>query len=171
MREWHPTDGELARLSGERTGGRVLGHVRSCARCRRVVADYDWLQGELAETLTSVVDEVPVPRSAWWELQDKLLDSKRSQSARIHISAVVSAGMIVCLLLYVPGFMRPSAAAQALQPEPSVRPTPIVVTEPTGAGTGSLSSRTSAAWIVSRQASQSPAPPAAPLPTPPDSGP
>jgi hypothetical protein len=169
MRECHPTDGELARLSDKRTGGGVSEHVRSCARCRRVLADYDWLQGELAETLAGVADTVPVRRSAWPELQDKILDSKRRQSVRMHVSAMTSAAMAICLLLYVPAFIRPSAAGQALQPKPSVRPTPIVVTEPTGDGSRSPSSGTSATWIAFRQAPRSSAAPAlAPLPTPPD---
>jgi hypothetical protein len=152
-----------------RTGGGVSEHVRSCARCRRVLADYDWLQGELAETLAGVADTVPLRRSAWRELQDKMFDSRRRQSVRMHISAMTSAAMAICLLLCVPGFLRPSAVAQLLQPGPSVRPTPIVATEPTGDGSRSLSSGTSAAWIVSREASRSwPDPALAPLPTPPD---
>jgi hypothetical protein len=174
MREWHPRDSKLAGLTGESIDDRILEHVRCCARCRSVVADYDWLQEELAGTLTGVVSDGPVPRSAYWELQDRLLESSRRQSVRIQLSAVVRAAMVVCVLLCVPGFMRPAAAAQALQPEASLRPTPMVVAESVGACGRSLPATTSATVAVSRPAlhwPSSPAPALAPLPTPPDSEP
>jgi hypothetical protein len=174
MREGHPRDSELAGLSGESFDDGILEHVRCCARCRSVVADYDWLQEELAGTLTRVVSDVAVPRSAWWELQDRLLESSRRQSVRIQLSAVVGAAMVVCLLLCVPGFIRPAAAAQALQPEASLRPTPMVVAEPAGVCGRSLPATTSAVVTVPRPASHSqssPAPALVPLPTPPDSEP
>jgi hypothetical protein len=168
MTQWHPTDVELAGLSGESAARGLLGHIRGCARCRSVVADYRWLQGEVAETLKSVANEVPTPRSQWREVQGRLLGSRNRQATVAQVSAVVSAAMALCLLLSVPGFLRPSTATQTLQPGVPLRPTPLAVTEPVGVESGHLPSRVSAGPAVLLSVSQeSPAPGVQPLPTPP----
>jgi hypothetical protein len=169
MKEWHPTDVELARLSGKGTASGNLEHIHSCTRCRSVMADYDWLQGELAETLKSVANEVPVPQAAWSEMQDRLLERKHCQVVRIQVSAVTSAVMVLCLLLWAPGFMKPTAAAQTVPPEVLMRPTPIVATELAGPGERSWSSGASSMLTASRSdARLSPAPALAPSPASPD---
>jgi hypothetical protein len=170
MRDWHPAEGELAGLSSEPAGGGILEHVRFCARCRSVLADHNWLQQELSEALRSVANEICVPRPAWWEVQGLLLENRRRQSLRTQVSAAVSAAVAVCVLLCVPGFMRPAAVARGLQPEVSVRPTPVMVPQPSLVRGTSRSSRTSAVLTVSRSASESSRGPAlVPLPTPPGS--
>jgi hypothetical protein len=172
MSGWHPKHAELARLSGEGRGDAILGHVCSCDSCGRVVADHGWLQDRLAGTLEGIASEIPVPQSAWREVRDTVQESKRRQLVRIQLSAVVSAAMVVCLLLCVPGFMRPAATAPVLRPEVALRPTPTVVTEATGACNGSLTSGRLEVLTVSRlDAQPSPAPALAPLPMPLDSGP
>ena len=170
MREWHPTDYELVQLSGGSPTCEDLEHVRSCARCRSVVSEYDWLEGALGETLNSFAREIPVRRSEWWQVQNRLVERRRRQSIRIQMSALTSAAMVVCLLLCAPVLTKPAVAAQALEPEPALRPTPIVVPKPTGAGRQSVLLGTASVFTVSRPVTDSSLAPAlVPLPTPPGS--
>jgi hypothetical protein len=169
MIEWHPTDFQLASLSdeGASSGGRK--HIRSCARCRSAVADYEWLEAELAATLETAAKRARSPRATWWELQNRLNESRHLQVVRLRASAVLSAAMTVCLLLCAPSLIKPAAAAQAPRPAVSVRPTPIAIAESTEGVDGSLSSRTSTLLTALGTAQQSSvAPSLVPLPTPPD---
>jgi hypothetical protein len=169
MTQCHLSDVELAKLSGGTAADDLAGHVRSCARCRSVVADFDWLQGELAETLKSVVNEVSVPSPGWREVQGKLLESRCRQAVMAQVSALVSAAVVLSLLLFVPGFLKPATAGAGLQPGVALRPTPVAVAVPTGATGGFPLSGTSAGPALSRSVMRaSLVPGVQALPTPPD---
>jgi hypothetical protein len=170
MRTWHPRDVELATLSDQGAEDGGGNHIRLCARCRRVVSEYEWLQVELSGTLEMEVHQVHLPQAQWWEVRKKIGDARNREVARVRASALLSAAMVVSLLLGVPSFIKPPVAAQALQPQISVRPTPIAMTEAAGAAGASLSSRASTPWAASGTGTQqSPAAPSAvPIPSPPE---
>jgi hypothetical protein len=169
MSEWHPLDVELARLGSEGAGDGVWVHVHACSRCQRVLADDEWLEERLAGTLKRVGSRIPVPQPMWRAVRSRTRVEKHRESVRMQASAVVTGAMIVCLLLCIPGVMRPGAAAVVAVEEVPPRPTPTAVTEATEAVGSTLFSRRSAVAAVARPASQSsPDPAPAPLPTPPD---
>ena len=72
MSETHPKEIELARFEDGEASTGVAEHLRWCARCRSVVADYRWLQGEVTATLALAADSVPVPRPKWWAVCESL---------------------------------------------------------------------------------------------------
>ena len=122
MNETHLRDTELARLSDGETS-EVTEHLRWCARCRSTLADYRWLEGELAATLTMVANAVPVPRPRWGAVQGRLAASQRRQATgwRASFASVVLA---VCFALLAPAFLSPVGVAQTRQPRVVVVPTP-----------------------------------------------
>ncbi|MBE9509214.1 MAG: hypothetical protein IMY86_14340, partial [Chloroflexi bacterium] len=123
MNETHLRDTELARLSDGETGAEVTEHLRWCVRCRSTLADYRWLEGELAATLAMVANAVPVPRPRWWAVQGRLAASQRRQATgwRASFASVVLA---VCFALLAPTFLSPVGATQTRQPRVVVVPTP-----------------------------------------------
>jgi anti-sigma factor RsiW len=172
MNEWHPLDSQLAGLGDPDVCGEVSAHVRACPRCRRVVAAYDWLEVELAETLKDTVQEVVLPQSPWWKLRTSWIEARRRRAVSIRTSALVSAVLVLCLLLCGPGFLRPAVGGGLVQPSVHVRPTPEAPAKATGAGDPTQPSQASALLPSSRMVFQtSSAPALVPLPTPPDEGP
>ncbi len=136
MRERHPREIELARLN-DREAGKIIDaemaeHLRWCAYCRSAVADYDWLQGEIADTL-AMAAEVPVPRPQWWAVQERVFTSRQRQITGWRISALSSAVLAICLMLRIvpirSAFPIQSATVAALTslPEPMVAPAPVTV--------------------------------------------
>ena len=137
MRERHPREIELARLSdGEAVSAEMAEHLRWCARCRSAVADYDWLQGEIAVTLAAAA-EIPAPRPQWWAVRERVFASQRRQITGWRISALSSVVLAVCLMFSA--FPMQSATVAALttfpsgrsplgaSPEPMVAPAPVTV--------------------------------------------
>jgi hypothetical protein len=122
----HLRDTELACLSdGLSEGGMDAGaaeHLRWCARCRSALADYRWLQGELAASLAVAADAVVVPRPRWRAVQGQLR-TRRRQAAGWRASAFAGVALAICFLLLVP-VLSPVAAAQSL-------PYPAMATAPT----------------------------------------
>ena len=172
MTHWHPTNVELAGLSDQGSTDRVARHVRSCARCRRVVSEFGWLDSRLGDTLVDVAEGLPVPRSAWCVVSDRLEAARHRLLVRRQLSAVASAALVVCVLLSVPGFIRPATVAPGLQPSIALRPTPTVDAVPLGGEGGVAPSGTSSVVTAPRQATGPMEGPAlVPQPTPPESMP
>jgi hypothetical protein len=171
MMHRHPGAVALARLSAEESASGVARHVRSCARCRRVVSDFGWLDGRLADTLAGVAEELPAPRPAWSVVRRRLQTSQHRLLVKRQLSAMASAALVACVLLSVPGLIRPAAAPGGLQPSAALRPTPTVVAVPLASGGGSVPSGTSSVASGARPGSSEPVPALEPLPTPPESVP
>jgi hypothetical protein len=168
MMHWHPRAVELARLRAEDTASGVSRHLRSCARCRRVVSDFGWLDSRLADTLTGVAEELPVPRPAWSVVSSRLQAGKHRLLVRRQLSAMASAALVVCVLLSVPGLIRPATARRGMQPTVALRPTPTAPAAPLASDRGSVPSGTSSVESGARLGSdQVPVPVLVPLPTPP----
>jgi len=127
----HPREIELARMgdgeadAGVRRSAAVMEHLHWCARCRSVVADYVWLQGEIAATLVTAADAVPVPRSKWWVVQDALFTSQRRQITGWRVSAAASVVLAVCLMLVTSPVLGTAVVARTLPPEVMVAPAPV----------------------------------------------
>jgi len=170
MMHRHPTAVKLARLTAEESASGVACHVRACARCRRVVSDFGWLDGRLADTLAGVAEELPIPRSAWSVVRCRLQASRHRLLVRRQLSAVASAALVVCVLLSVPGLMRPPTAPRGMQPSAAMRPTPTVIAASLVSDGGSVPSGTSSAESGARPHSEL-LPALVPLPTPPESVP
>jgi len=117
MNEIHPRETELARCGDQETGAGLAEHLRWCARCRGVVADYRWLQGEITSTLTVAADAVAMPRPKWWVVQERMSASQRRQMAGWWASAFASVALMVCFMLFAPNFTGPAGVAQTPQPE------------------------------------------------------
>ena len=117
MSEIHPRETELARFSDKEAGAAVAEHLRWCARCRGVVADYRWLQGEITSTLAVAADTVAVPRPKWWVVQERMSAGQRRQMMGWRASAFASVALMVCFMLFAPNFLGPAVVAQTPQPE------------------------------------------------------
>jgi len=121
----HPQEIELAHLDDEETSVCVTEHLHWCARCRSIVADYVWLQGEIAATLATVADAVPVPRPKWWAVQEALFTSQRRQITGWRVSAAASVVLAVCLMLVISPVLGTAVVARTLSPEVMVAPAPV----------------------------------------------
>ena len=124
MDEVHPQETELAFLAEEKGDGDVADHLRWCARCRSVVADYRWLGGEIEATLSAAAAAVPVPRPRWLAVQEHLVARQRRQAVGWRVSAVASVVLAFCLMLAVSPILGTAAAARTLPPQALVAPAP-----------------------------------------------
>jgi len=125
--EIHPGEAELARFSEGEGGADVAEHLRWCARCRGVIADYRWLQEEIGGTLAAAVDAMALPRSKWWIVQERISATRRRRVAGWRASAIASVVSAVCLMLLVSPVPGTTVVARTLPPEPMVAPSPVAV--------------------------------------------
>jgi hypothetical protein len=121
----HPREVELARFGAGEPGADVAEHLRWCARCRSVVADYRWLQEEVEATLVEVAGAVDVPRSKWWAVQAQVCGDRFNGVLNGRASAVVSVVAACCMMLCVSPALRPSVAAHTAPPAPVTAPLPV----------------------------------------------
>ena len=124
MSELHPQDIELAGHDGEDAGGDVAQHLRWCARCRSVVADYAWLESEVAATLDAAADTVPVPRPRWHALQQRLSAGRRRERVGRRVSALASVALACCLMLSASPVLGVGVSVRTLPPEAAFAPAP-----------------------------------------------
>jgi len=105
MSEIHPREIDLARFGDGEVSAGIAEHLRWCAHCRSVVADYRWLQGELAATLALAANTVPVPSPKWLAVQGYLFADQRRQTAGWRASALISVMLVACFLLSAPNLL------------------------------------------------------------------
>jgi len=160
---------ETARTANIRRTANVREHLRWCARCRSVVADYGWLQGEIAATLAAAADAVLVPRPKWWAVQEVLLASQRRQIAGCRVSAVASVVLAVCLMLSLSPVLGTAVAARTLPPAAMVAPAPATAAA-SGERMAAVATPTPAMSLEGGEAESSPTPAFIPPPTPPEPG-
>jgi hypothetical protein len=184
----HPDEIVLARLAETGDGAadaETLEHLRWCARCRTLVADYRWLQDEMVDTLEAAADAVHVPWPRWQAVREGLIMGRRKQNAAGRVSAIASAVLAVCLMFFqplirVPSWLGSVGVSQTSQQASSVLvmsyPEAAIATAPTAAVSSStLSGSTSAATPTpsltssgqNRDAAAQPTPVCMQLPTPP----
>ncbi len=126
MSEGHLQERELARLSDrEVIEAEVIDHLRWCARCRSVAAEYDWLQEEITTTLGTVAEAVPIPQPTWREISSGLHTDRQRVMVRRRLSAAMGVAM-ACLLIIGPSVLDVGAAVQStLSPSVMTAPMPI----------------------------------------------
>ena len=179
----HPNEIRLARLAETDNGAadvETLQHLRWCARCRTLVADYRWLQNGMTGALEAAADTVRVPRPRWWAVHNELVIGQRKQNAVGRVSAIASAVLAVCLMFFrplmpVPSLLGSVGASQASSVLVVPYPEALIATAPTAVvSSGTLSGSTLAtptpSLVSSSQAEKTtsqPTPACMQLPTPP----
>lgn len=184
----HPDEIKLARLAETDNGAadaEMLEHLRWCARCRTLVADYRWLQDEMAGALGFAADAVRVPRPRWWTVHNELITGQRKQNTVGRVSAIASAVLAVCLMFFgplipVPSLLGSVGVSQISQRASSVLivsyPEAVIATAPTAAVPsstiyGAVSVATPTPSLVSSgkigKTTSQPTPACMQLPTPP----
>ncbi len=125
----HPQEIELSRVGADDNEDEQIDeHLRWCARCRSVVIDYRWLQGEVTSALRTEAEAVVVPGPKWWEVQRRLLADQRRRAVSRLVSASAGAALTVAsMLAFSFGGVGAGAMAQTLPPEPVVAPAPATV--------------------------------------------
>jgi hypothetical protein len=113
MSERHPAEIELAQFSESENGVGLEHHVRRCSRCRRVLADYGWLQGEVATVLDARANAVAVPQPSWQTVRERVRRAERRSEVG-KLLAAVGVAVVVCLMLGAPSVLSRTAEAQAV---------------------------------------------------------
>ena len=128
MREIHPGEMELARMGDGEDGAGVAEHVRWCARCRSIGADFGWLGGEIQAALSAAADGVSVPRPQWWVVQEHLHASQRRRVAGRQVSAAAGVLLAAYLMLWVSvsPALGTAVAARTSPPEAIIAPAPAM---------------------------------------------
>jgi len=111
----HPTELELARAAAGDRCEDLVEHLRWCPRCRTTVADYGWLQGEMARTLAAEAERAPVSEPDWVGLRARL-QSPRPMGAVGRRAAALSLAAVVGLVLIVPIVMVGGNRARTMAP-------------------------------------------------------
>jgi hypothetical protein len=126
----HPKETDLARLAdlnGEAGEGE---HLDWCSQCRSRVADYRWLQGEIASALSAVAAAVPVPRPAWWAVEERLLAAQRRANTGRRATAVATVVLTAGLLLSVSLLASTPAAGEMAAYRATMTPVPAMAVVP-----------------------------------------
>jgi len=123
----------LARLSDGAAPGEAAGHLKWCVPCQRTLADYVWLQREIAAALEAEATEAPVASPDWEGVRSRLGEAPRERPDR-RVMVAMAVGLTVCAMLIAPFSARgdlqvPMMALDA----PSTAPAPA---EATGVATG-----------------------------------
>ncbi len=126
MSRMHPREMELARASDGECGVGIVEHVRQCAHCRSVVADYRWLEDKLGVVLRAAAGAVPVPHSGWQAVQGHISVNQQRLVTSRRLSVAVSVMLAACIMLVV--FPIPEMAVGAMQtlpPGAALAPWPV----------------------------------------------
>jgi anti-sigma factor RsiW len=166
MTESHPLEIELSRFSELENREEVERHLQRCSRCRRILADYGWVEGEITSLLEAEADAVPIPNPNWRAVHTELGRAERRSRGRERLVAA-GAALVVCLMLGAPFVLGGEAHAQVVPasglvtaPAPVSVENPVISTRPRSAGgRGAASDKTREGTVVSL--------PFVPIPTPP----
>ena len=115
----------MARFGEGDKGAELEDHLRWCARCRSVVADYRWLEEEVGASLRAAAGAVEVPRPRWWAVQERVAASERRQARRLRVPAVASVVLAFSLMLALSPVVGTAVAARTLPPEAMIAPVPF----------------------------------------------
>ena len=121
--EEHLAEMELSCMSD--SGGIREGadHLRRCARCQNVAAEYRWLQEQVGMALATAAEAAPVSRPRWRAVRRRLRVERQRRIAGWRASVVGSAVLAVCVILsFSPVFG--AAVAQTVYPAKATLPDP-----------------------------------------------
>ena len=80
--EVHLGEMELACSKGEFEAS-FADHLRWCAQCRSLAAEYRWLGEQLTDALASVSEVVPVARPKWRAVKRRIVVGPPAQESRL----------------------------------------------------------------------------------------
>lgn len=143
-------------------------HLRWCARCRNLAAEYHWLDGQLADALASASEAVPVAHPKWRAVKQRMIAGRQRRVAGWRVSAAASVALAVCMLLSISSVVGATVAAQLSSPEAVMTPASVPVVASDDSVTSSATS-TSTPIVPYGGIETPPAPALAPIPTPPTS--
>ncbi|MBN1979308.1 MAG: hypothetical protein JW918_18075 [Anaerolineae bacterium] len=121
MDEVHLREIEMA-CSKDEFEADAADHLRWCARCRSLAAEYRWLDERLADALASVSENVPVVRPGWRAIKQRIVAGRQRRIAGWRVSAIVGVALVSCILLLVSSVVGATVAAQLASPEAVVTP-------------------------------------------------
>jgi hypothetical protein len=98
MKEWHPTEIELAEASDAAAGEELADHLRWCSQCRGVAADYEWLDEGIAAAMDAGLEDVAVPKPAWERVHGSF-EARQRVVGGGQVLAVAGAVAMTCLML------------------------------------------------------------------------
>jgi hypothetical protein len=161
--EIHPGEMELACSKSEFEAS-TADHLRWCARCRSLAAEYRWLDEQLTDALASVSEVVPVARPKWRAVKRRIVAGRQRRIAGWRVSAIASLTLSICMLLSISSVVGATVAAQLTSPEAVVTPAAAVTAV---ASEGPATSQATSTPIVPREGVDTPsAPLLVPIPTP-----
>ena len=160
--EVHLGEMELACSKGE-LGAGSADHLRWCARCRSLAAEYRWLDERLTDALISVSEVVPVARPRWRTVKRRIAAGRQRRIAGWRVSAIASVALTICMLLSISSVVGATVAAQLTSPEAVVTPAAVTAV----ASEDPATSRATSTPIVLREGVETPSVPLlVPIPTP-----
>jgi len=115
----HLTDIELAQLDEEAADQELRAHIERCPRCRRVAADYGWVEGEIAAALQAKADAAPMPERSWHAIRGRLAQAER-RGARGRLMAVSGVALVVSALMIAPWLLDTGLGDGGTSPAPVV---------------------------------------------------
>lgn len=121
---------DLARLSDTDGEEGTAEHLRWCGRCRSVVADHRWLQGEIEDVLSAVALATPVPHPRWLEVQRRVATWRQWLSAGWRASAFAGVALTAGLVLTMSTLIAPVGSAQAAALDAAATPAPAMAGAP-----------------------------------------
>jgi hypothetical protein len=166
MTESHPPESELARFSELKDREGLESHVQRCSRCRRVFADYGWVEREITSLLSAEADAVPVPDPNWRGVREQLGRAER-RSKRRELLVTAAAALVVCLMFGAPSVLGRKAQAQAMPASALVTaPAPVSARDRVPSASPRSAGGRASASGPSRERTRTSLP-FAPIPTPP----
>jgi anti-sigma factor RsiW len=130
MTESHPHEIELARFSELEDREELASHLQWCSRCRRILADYGWVEGEITSLLEAEADAVSIPHPNWREVRGELGRAERRSRGRERLMAA-GAALVMCLMLGAPFVLGGEAQAQVVPVSGAMTaPVPVSVEDP-----------------------------------------
>jgi hypothetical protein len=160
----HLQETKLACSDGGEADADAAEHLRWCARCRSVVAEYRWLGEQVVGALVAAAEAAPVPRPKWGSVKRRVIAGRRRRVAGWRASAIASVALAVCTVLLLSSILGATVAAQLASPEAVMTPlsATVVVAE------GSVTLGATPTPMVSPESLGAPSTPAlGPIPTPP----
>jgi len=165
MDKVHLQETELACSDGGEANADTAEHLRWCARCRSVVAEYRWLGEQVVDALAAAAEAAPVPRPRWRALERRVIAGRRRRVAGWRASAIASVALAICTVLLLSSIVGATVAAQLASPEAVMTPLSATVVVAEGSVTPDATPTPIVSYGESVDAPSTPA--LGPIPTPP----
>lgn len=101
MRTKHLEESYLAHLSDGAAPGEAAGHLKWCVPCQCTLADFVWLQREIAAALEAEAMEAPMASPDWEGVRRRLGEAPHERPYR-RVMVAMAVGLTVCAMLIAP---------------------------------------------------------------------